>query len=759
MKKKISAIFLAALMLCSCFAGCDNSDNSSDVGSSNNSNTSSDTGSGDSSGNTDSSGGNKVTVNVTDGEQHLVDESKRTHINNNDYTKMKSFVVNGASQYVIIDGACTEESKAALDYMKKQIAACTGYTPEVYLDADQDKIVDSGDSAGKAIPYSESAKYIVVSHQAMEKDANVTWRTDIDLDYSGYMIKTVGDSVFMKINSHYGYQTVGLAFLREVLGYEWYAEDCIVYTKDGSQMPTFDLIEKPDFDLVWRSGFISSAGQIGSGVTSSRTFTYTSPKSLTSGSNFCHNSFDYLPESKYAEAHKLWYSDIETYRYNQAEQTHDMGINQLCYSAHGNKEEYDLMLQTAFEGVKVTLQSQPKSAALTFTRQDGEGHCTCNTCNAIMNTYYGSHAATYMLFVNDLDTLIQQWLQEEADKNGTEKRDVTVLFFAYSATASAPVGGTSYDNYIVPKADVKYSETQGRDVNVVKNIQDEDVELPYNKTYEDGLKCNENVGCFFAPIDATFEESFYHKENDKHRQTFEKWGLLTDRLYCWVYDTNFVDYLTPYNSFDAIPETIRFLKDAGGQFIFNQAQYENKVCTGFGAIKTFLNYELPRDVNQDTGEMMDRFFKNYFREAAGPMREYYELLVAYMEQLQVLYPDIFYSARRTETDQPEYWDFETMLNWLELCEKAKLSVAKYKASDPELYAMLIKHITIETIFPRWMICNYYDGYYNPAELQTMRQSFVNDCNFLSVSNYAEGDAKKLSSYVWGMSATPNYKLV
>ena len=724
MKKKFLTVFLASLMLCSCFAGCDDG---SDTGSN------SDTGS-------SSDNVVHVTETVTEADQHLVSDEKRTHINKNDYSAMKPFVVNGESQYIIVDGVGTTQSQRASDYMKKQIAKATGYAPTVYLDVDQDMVSDNEDLEKRSLTYSESAKYIVFSHAAMETAANVQWMQDIDLDYSGYMIKTVGDSVFLKVNSHYGYQTVMLAFLREVLGYEWYAEDTIVYTKDGSQMPTFDLVEKPDFDLVWRSGYISSDGKLGSGVSRDETFTFIN-------GNFCHNSFDYLPKDLYMEEHRGWYSDTPTYLMDGT-----TGIGQLCYSAHGNKAEYDLMLQTAFEGVKQTLIEQPDRAALTFTREDVNGHCTCDTCSAVSKEFNDSHAVLYMFFVNDLDTLIQNWLSEY-----DPDRDVTVLFFAYSSSSIAPVFGDSYDNYQIPST--RTMETENGKVNYVLDKNGEPIELPYNITYENGLKCNDNVGVFFAPIQAAFTESFYHKENKPYKETFEKWGLLTERLYCWIYDTMFTDYLPPYNSFDAIPETLRFLKDAGGQFLFNQAQGENVSCTGFGAIKTYLNYELPRDVNQDTGVMMDKFFANYFREAAEPMRRYYEQLVAYMEQLQITYPDIFHTGRRQDTDKKEYWDFETLLGWLELCEQAKMAVAKYKATDPNLYETLIKHITIETIFPRWMICNYYTGYYQALEMQEMRQKFVNDCTVLGIKNYSEAEKLINHTSLWGVSYDSNYSIV
>ena len=192
MKKKISAILLAALTFCSVFAGCGESSNKGNSTGNQDSSSSS-----SSSESTEDVGGNDIYVDVTDQQQHLVDDDKRLHQNNNDYTQMKPFVVNGQSEYVIIDGAGTSQSKEAIDYLKKQIGMATGYYPSVYFDVNHDMQIDDETLADRTISESSSAKYIVYSHPVLEEKMGVQWETGHDLDYSGYMIKTVGDSVFM----------------------------------------------------------------------------------------------------------------------------------------------------------------------------------------------------------------------------------------------------------------------------------------------------------------------------------------------------------------------------------------------------------------------------------------------------------------------------------------------------------------------------------------------------------------------------------
>ena len=179
------------------------------------------------------------------------------------------------------------------------------------------------------------------------------------------------------------------------------------------------------------------------------------------------------------------------------------------------------------------------------------------------------------------------------------------------------------------------------------------------------------------------------------------------------------------------------MKDAGGAFLFNQGDRENGIYTGFGTLRTYLTYTLSQNVNLDEGVLVDKFFENYFREAAPFMREYYNMLVAHMERLEIDYPAIFHTQRRTNSEEPKYWDFATLESWLKLCDQAKTAILKYKTSDPILYESLYKHIVAETIFPNYMKCEYYYGYYNPAVANAMRISFMEDCNLIGYKSHAE----------------------
>lgn len=738
MKKKILAVFLATLLGATTLVACGDKGGSSDTSSTQ----------GGTPGSSESIGGSENESSSSENEsssdrdyieggnfgddyEHYVDESLVLH----DRTVTPSdrvFIQDGVTEYIIILG--TDDSRAldAVGLIRSQLTAATGANVPIFYDVDQDLKDDNTAATNRDLVYTPESKYIVISHEALEQEANLTWRTDVNLANSGFMLQTAGDSVFMKVNTLYGYQKVAQAFLKQVIGYEWYAADTIVYTKDGSTMPDMNIVEKPDFDLVWQSGYMSGSQSMPSPMTHVQNFAFSKP------GEFCHNSLTYIPLDNF-EAHPDWF----------AYEASSPAL-QLCYTAHGKKAEYDAMVQLAYEGVMATLNADQTAVSITFTRQDVYGNCICDTCKAIQNSFNDSLAATYMFFVNDLDTLVQAELQRQADEAGTAKRDVTVLFFAYREVQNAPVFGTD-GNYTVPA--LNYVENADGSKTNVLEYNGEMIELPFHRTYENGLECNETVGVFYAPIDAVYEESFYHRENKGDKETFEKWGLLTNRLYCWIYDVNFTEYVMPYNSYDAIPDTLRFLKAAGGEFLFNQGARENEMYTGFGSLRTYLTYTLANEVNLDAGVLTDKWFKNYFREAEPYMRKFYNQLVGHMEWLQIEYPGVFYSQRRTNSEDPKYWPYQTLQGWLKLCDQAFLAIKKYETSDPELYQALWKHITAETIFARYLICEYYTGYYTPSGVQKLRTDFMNDCNAIGFKQHHEGEGTAMQLYFtkWGIA--------
>ena len=85
-----------------------------------------------------------------------------------------------------------------------------------------------------------------------------------------------------------------------------------------------------------------------------------------------------------------------------------------------------------------------------------------------------------------------------------------------------------------------------------------------------------------------------------------------------------------------------------------------------------------------------------------------------------------------------------------MVENAYKAVEKYKTSDPKLYENLVRRIKQESIFPRYVLCMYYEEYY--PNIRQMREEFREDWNALGFSIYREtgGDMQSVFTNDWGL---------
>lgn len=68
-----------------------------------------------------------------------------------------------------------------------------------------------------------------------------------------------------------------------------------------------------------------------------------------------------------------------------------------------------------------------------------------------------------------------------------------------------------------------------------------------------------------------------------------------------------------------------------------------------------------------------------------------------------------------------------MVGYMEYIDRAYAAIEKYKTTDVTLYNALYDNITIESLFPRYVLCRYYDGTYSSEDISEMRKAFKNDC--------------------------------
>lgn len=582
-------------------------------------------------------------------------------------TTQTDFVADRKTDYTVITPAQADkfiEEAAAL--MVRHVAPATGAALSTATD--------------EGLTWNKESKWIVLGSRSLFEAAGLTMPEE-DIGSSGYYIRTVGNSVFVMSEGTHGVQNGALEVLRHAVGYEMYADDTVAYSVqpgDTVKLPDFDITEAPDFTYFMTSNRMSADA-----VTGMR---FTSEVYIPVEGTVWHNSFCYLDPNDYPD-HPEWFSlDDKT---------------QLCYTARGNAEYFEAMLDEFMKKMTPAVEARPDLDNITITIQDNTDACRCPACTAEFEKY-GTDSAAVVKFCNTVSDRLGAYFKEKAEKEGGEVRNVNILFFAYRKMFTPPV----------------------REVNGKFEPIDESV------------VCRDNVGVYIAPIDAAYNASFYDEINRTTADVIEGWGVCSKMLHMWLYETNYSYYLYPLNSYDSMLETYRFCKNNNAILMFPEGQYNQGNVTAFGKLKEYFNSKALWNVNVDYATILDDFFANYFREAAEPMRRYFDELQAQLKYIEQNYPEVG-GGIYDNIAQARFWPKRMLEQWLGYMDEAYAAIEPYKATDPLLYDVLREHILLETIFPRFALVTLHTGSYSQQTLKAMRDEFRSDCTALDITMYSE----------------------
>ena len=540
--------------------------------------------------------------------------------------------------------------------------------------------------------WSETAKLIVLNNEVLFGAAGLSMPSD-DIGATGYYITTKGDSVFIMANAEQGVLNGTLEFLYHTVGYEMFADDTVSLNRqDSVKLPAFDVVDKPDFEYFVPSNQMSSTGRTGMRYMS------IDEVMMPVGGRVIHNSFSYLNPNDYPD-HPEWFA---------------LNKEQLCYTARGGlywEEMFDEFMKKMIKAV----EDSPNIDCISITIQDESKHCECDGCLAEKEKY-GTDAAAIIKFVNEASRRLDEYLEKKAEAEGTKPRTVYVLFFAYAFAINAPV--KLVDGKYVP--------------------------------IDDSVKCGEHVCVYYADLHAHYTKSIYDDANNSLADQIEKWSALSDRLYIWLYETNYALYLYPYNTFESMLDSFRFCKRYNTVYMYPEGQYNQPNVTAFGKFKEYFDSKAMWNVNIDLDEIIDKFFANYFGPAAEPMLEYFEQLRAYLDYLTDTYSDLSGSVYM-QIAQARYWPKRLLESWIDLIDKGYELIEPLKESDLERYEVIAKHLKLESIFPRFAQLHLYSGAYTNAELKIMRESFKADALELNITKFNEGQSLEDAIYgSWDM---------
>ncbi|MBO4940176.1 MAG: DUF4838 domain-containing protein [Clostridia bacterium] len=615
----------------------------------------------------------------TEAEEHYQTKNRLHKVNVTETER--PFVVEKKSDYkILVPADGSGKLWTAASFFQKYIREATKCTLPI--------------ESNETYTWSEDAKWIVFGRSDLFQAAGLAMPAD-DLKASGYYIKSVGDSVFVAVQDDYGYHRACLALLDHIVGYEMYWEDTVVFEKDGKTLPDMDIIERPDFEYYIEGNQIKGDGKYGMG--------FDTGIFIGTGGTTQHNTFIYLPKSTYQAQYPEWYSINDG----------GAGATQLCYTARGNAEKYAKMVETMASKVIGYMEGTPSLNNITITQEDVRTTCGCDQCTANYNKYK-SYAASIIMFMNDVDDIIQAYLEEQAAITGKPKRMFNIVFFGYHKSEIPPA---------IKNADGTYSPV---DENVI---------------------CNPNVGVYIAPIDANYQHSFYEQENVAAAENIKGWAACSSIIYMWIYETNYYEYLYPINTWDTKVETYRFLKEQGTIFMHSQAQYNQGAVTHFSRLKDYVDSKAQFDVNVEWTECADAWFENYFGPAAGPMRAFFDQLQAHLRWCEINHPTVVTGNIYNRMENSTIWPKKTLDGFIKLCDQAYELIEEVKETNPKMYEVYKNHIKLESMFPRYAKLRMYKGTFTSDEFLAEAKQFKTDCSNFNINRYREPDSAKMDS-IW-----------
>lgn len=635
------------------------------------------------------------------------------------------FVVNRTTNYKIVNGITTgnKNPNLAAAFLVEHVFKATGASMDI-IETSELNIND----------INTNTNYIFVGcEDTYQKIVGAMPSYDI-LGVSGYQIQTYGKNVFINGYHQKGYQMGAIAFLREVLGYDMFSEDCVIYEKDGKRMPSMDIVERPDIDYRHTNSALTPIELMGMG------FETTTPL-IEPNNSFCHNWHEFVTNADWM-AHPEWRSPDES------------GW-QPCWTARGNQESYTLLINHLFEKVKGFMKVQPNRDAIIIGQNDiGPGtpqidRCSCTSCRASYE-YYGTMAGAWLSLCNRVSLKVDEWLKtEEAIRIFGENKKCYILALIYHASLNPPVekkdGAYVLENGApLPKKEVWFnSDGTMVDWNTAwvdsetGNSKEEKLLADWTALHE-RIYSAPSVNFMFAGSQAYYTHSFYEEENSTFTKMIEGWKALGGEFYFWFYTLSSVSLLYPYNSWDSLFETTRYAKETGAKYVYWQGQYNNKGNPSFDKLRYYLTSKVEFDVNSNYKYYLDKYFKNYFGAASDKMYAFFQELTAqcrYIEEVNGVTPT-HGNSRLMNSDN---WPKQMLQRWMTMISEAyEIIEQEYKVTAPEKYEMYKKHIMIEELFPLYVLCKDYAESFAPSTLKEMRLTFIN--NFYALGNTAHKES-------------------
>lgn len=645
-----------------------------------------------------------------------------THINEVTDTDIP-FIENGKTEYsLVVPQELTDVMKTAKEDFVLLFKRATGITISVVLDT--------------GLEHNENNKYLSLGDNQLFRSTGLTVDAK-ELGYDGYQIFTKDKSIYMVGAYDTGSAYSIYSFFEHYFHYETYYADCVVIDTGVKNLTLKNLTVKeiPDIELR-SSGMVQEVLYYRSGSEDCKYYanrlkstayvsTWMMPfyydYDTSSKKVFTHNTATILPKGTYGSQYYQWFSN---------------NGNQLCFSARGDAELFELMAQEVAKKVIFSYihYSGERANAINISMEDNYETCSCEECQAI-SEYYGAESAAPCIFVNRVADIFAEWENKtvtqkaltdifdekiigddavwmDVDPTPYIREDFRILFMAYNNYATAPV---------------IYNEKKDT-----------------YTTKDDKVRLRDNVGIYWIDIEMNSQYGVLHESNIESRRSLEGWASMTDTIWCWNYATYINEQFCFYDSFNAINSS-----EYAFRALNNVKMQKQQISGGtdgrggrnatFRNLLVYLHYKLAWNTSLNTQELVDNFFQAMYAEAGDIMQGLFNDMRVYCANM-VEENDLHKkSSIYNPVDDAKYWNKQALVSWMNACDEALKKIEKYKTIDLEYYELIRGRIKTEYVSPSFLYLKYYGNEISSTEKYELVSSLKEDAIKYDLGEMADAE--------------------
>lgn len=564
------------------------------------------------------------------------------------------------------------------------------------------------------VNYTENSKFIVLGINDIFTQAGLTTE-GLGLSWQGYMIKTVGDTIFITGEHKYATANGVYKFLNIEFGFETFSQRYYYLEKKSEVfLKNFNIVDAPDFARVTTIVQPISNNEYGIRMGFYDGRAHDEKLDGTGGS---HNTLTYwLPPDTYKNKidhpdtfHPDWYADDG---------------KQLCYLAHGNAEELQKMKETVVEKMKACIIEKhgEKNEMFSFSMEDTDTWCSCSACTALYEKHNHSWAGSMIMFLNSLSEMLENWMNSE--EGAMYKKDVYITSLAYNKSVNPPV---------------------------YKTINEKTKESEYTPVSEE-VVCRDNVYIQLADVYADIQLPLDHPINEESYDKFKGWNAITEGILIYFYDSNDVDQLTPYNVFEHMEYFYQYAKCAGAYTFHTDAgNNDTGGRAGWQTLKTYLSGKLAWNVNGGINNYIDTFFKYNYGAAGTTMKTWFDEYRVHSVWMAENVSGQKHSLVKSNVKK-ESWPRALLQRWVGYSEQALKEIEYLKTTDLELYQIFYDNITLERVSLYFLLVELYESELETDYVVKIKNEFKADCDRIGVMRFSGSRKEPITDIYkkWGI---------